>query len=218
MLRPGLEVPACARAAGRSLALALTTFALVGCGAAAASSASSTDTAESDAVEAPRETVVVASIEAAPAMVSETACSPRDEACNQEDDDCDGSVDEDCRDAAVDVEITLRWERGVDLDLYVTEPNGFQLSYAEHESPTGGRLDRDARGLCQSETGTSEVVVFPRSPPRGEYRIDVHYLNDCGEGGITPAEIEVVVSGRRVAHYRFDVRPHEQVPVAVFRL
>ena len=55
----------------------------------------------------------------------------------------------------------------VDLDLYVSEPNGTTLFYAEPNSSSGGELDVDCRcGSC--DDGPNENITWPgKEPPEG---------------------------------------------------
>ena len=94
---------------------------------------------------------VRAEVGALPAGVTTEAiaCSGgSSDACNGRDDDCDGRIDEGCGWESGPVQITLAWDTGADLDLYVTEPSGFTISYLDRSSPSGGVLDHDARGAC----------------------------------------------------------------------
>jgi hypothetical protein len=87
-----------------------------------------------------------------------------------------------------DVQITLRWESAADLDLYVTEPDGTEISFvAPGPTATGGTLDLDANVGCVPE-GSVENVSWPAGEmPLGGYRIEVHgyEVEACGSGDYT---------------------------------
>jgi hypothetical protein len=146
------------------------------------------------------------------------ACASRAEACDGRDDDCDGHVDEGCGYETGAVQITLAWEGGADLDLYVTDPTGFTISYLDREAPSGGALDHDARGACIPTGPPVENVRWPSAPPQGEYRVDVHYWGDCAVAGSTPAHVTVVVSGRVVGTYDLVVELAQRRTVVTFAI
>ncbi|MFO0683822.1 MAG: MopE-related protein [Sandaracinus sp.] len=141
------------------------------------------------------------------------------EACNGLDDNCDGRIDEGCGWQSGAVQITLSWDTGADIDLYVTDPSGFEINYAARESPTGGILDHDARGACVPGTGTIENVYWSTpTPPRGEYYVALHYWGDCGVAGMTPAHVSISVGGRIVGVYDVVLAPGQRLPIAVLPL
>ena len=138
-----------------------------------------------------------------PGVTSENgACVPApSDPCNARDDDCDGRIDEGCGWDSGPVQITLAWDSGADLDLYVTEPSGFTISYLDRTSPSGGTLDHDARGACIPGGQAIENVHWTAAPPTGAYRVDVHYWGDCGVAGSTPAHVTVAVGGQVIGTY-----------------
>jgi hypothetical protein len=141
------------------------------------------------------------------------------ETCNGLDDNCDGRIDEGCGWQSGAVQITLAWQTGADIDLYVTDPSGFEISYQQRESPTGGVLDHDARGACVSGGDTIENVYWSTpQPPRGQYYIELHYWGDCGVAGLTPAQVSIAVGGQVVGVYNVTLTPGERVPVAMLPL
>ena len=86
------------------------------------------------------------------------ACNPNaPEACNGLDDNCNGVIDEGCGFSGGNIQITLAWATGADLDLYVTDPSGYTISYSRRRSPSGGHLDQDARGACVQSRGAATI-------------------------------------------------------------
>jgi hypothetical protein len=148
---------------------------------------------------------VTAQVSALPPGVSTedlTCDAASSDACDGRDDDCDGRIDEGCGWESGPIQITLAWDSGADLDLYVTEPSGFTISYLDRSSPSGGVLDHDARGACIPGGEAIENVHWTSDrPPSGEYRVDVHYWGDCGVAGSTPARLSVSVGGNVIGVY-----------------
>ncbi len=141
------------------------------------------------------------------------------ETCNGLDDNCDGRIDEGCGWQSGAVQITLAWQTGADIDLYVTDPSGFVISYQDRQSPTGGVLDHDARGACVPGGDTVENVYWSTpQPPRGQYYVELHYWGDCGVAGITPAQVSIAVGGRVVGVYNVTLAPGDRIPVAMLPL
>ena len=80
-----------------------------------------------------------------------------------------------------DIQVTLTWQADVDVDLYVTDPNGETIYYGNASSRSGGELDRDNR--CSNlEWGRPENIFWDSNPPTGSYQIDVDYYSACGGG------------------------------------
>ncbi|MBV8304741.1 MAG: hypothetical protein JOZ04_11060 [Acidimicrobiia bacterium] len=80
-----------------------------------------------------------------------------------------------------DVQVTLLWADGNDLDLHVIDPSGNEIYFANPKSPTGGMLDHDDTAGCAT-TGTHvENVFWPvGSAPPGRYRVFVENYTSCG--------------------------------------
>ncbi|MEM7609708.1 MAG: MopE-related protein, partial [Myxococcota bacterium] len=119
-------------------------------------------------------------------VVEATCQQGAQEVCNGLDDNCDGIIDEGCGYQSGNIQITLGWNTGADLDMYVTDPTGFEIYYGASQSPSGGRLDHDARGACDRSTfqpggySTENVYWDQQNPPNGSYGVDVNYWNgDC---------------------------------------
>lgn len=83
-----------------------------------------------------------------------------------------------------DIQIQLTWGKavpGIDLDLWVTDPNGDKCYYITPQVPSGGNLDRDNK-CANYIDGRPENIFWESSPPNGEYIIEVHWYDDCGTG------------------------------------
>jgi uncharacterized protein YfaP (DUF2135 family) len=76
----------------------------------------------------------------------------------------------------VKIKVTLTWEQnGTDVDLYTYEPNGGVSWYADMTTASGGELDID------NTTGFGpEHYTAGKEPPKGKYRIRLHYYSDHG--------------------------------------
>lgn len=82
------------------------------------------------------------------------------------------------------VQVTLQWDGPVDLDLYVADPDGDEVSYLNTSVASGGELDVDARAGCSQTPETVENIIWRGTPPRGAYTIRVDYYEACDEGPV----------------------------------
>ncbi|MGE4569080.1 MAG: YfaP family protein [Bacteroidales bacterium] len=70
-----------------------------------------------------------------------------------------------------DVQVTLTWNNGADLDLYVTDPNGDELWYDNMSIASGGELDvDDINGY-----GPENIFWPDGEAPDGLYQVSVHH-------------------------------------------
>lgn len=77
-----------------------------------------------------------------------------------------------------DVQITLTWNDGADLDIHVIDPNGEEIYYAHQYSASGGVLDiDDINGY-----GPENIFWQTNHAPSGNYQVYVHDYNDNGFG------------------------------------
>ncbi|MFW5707194.1 MAG: YfaP family protein, partial [Bacteroidota bacterium] len=75
-----------------------------------------------------------------------------------------------------DIQFTLTWDSICDLDLWVTDPTGFQIIYYDPVSPSGGELDYD-----NTYGYGPENIYWPEGvAPAGEYLVQVHYFSGDG--------------------------------------
>ncbi|HEV3351841.1 MAG TPA: hypothetical protein VG076_02900 [Acidimicrobiales bacterium] len=116
-----------------------------------------------------------------------------------------------------DVQVTLLWADGNDLDLHVIDPSGAEIYFSHPTSPTGGTLDHDDTAGCSS-TGTHAENVFWSTgrAPAGRYRVFVKNYTSCG----SPSQysLQAKVRGRAVITTTGTVGAHEgdQSPVSEF--
>jgi hypothetical protein len=141
------------------------------------------------------------------------------ESCNGLDDNCDGAIDEGCGWSTGQIQVTLSWNTAADIDLYVYDPSGYRIYYADRSSPSGGMLDIDARGACVGGTGTIENIFWSTpTPPPGTYTVEVHNYAACGSYGPTPVQVSVSVGGRILGVYQLNLFENQRLPVTTFSL
>ena len=93
-----------------------------------------------------------------------------------------------------DVQVTLQWSGGVDLDLHVIDPTGVEISYSAPSSPSGGMLDQDAQADC---TGCVENIFWPTGgAPPGDYQVFVVNFSGAPE---TSYSLDIRVGGEIIA-------------------
>ena len=142
------------------------------------------------------------------------------EQCNALDDDCNGVIDDECGYESGDVQVTLSWNTGADLDLYVTDPSGATLFYNERHkrSKIGGHMDHDARGDCRREQQNSRIenVYWPPPAKTGTYKVELNYFSPCGRAATTEATLSVVVENQLLGAYRFRLEPEQRIEALRF--
>ena len=70
-----------------------------------------------------------------------------------------------------DVQITLTWDNGADLDLHVVDPNGEEIWWRHTYSASNGKLDVD-----DIDGYGPENIFWPRlEAPNGTYKVYVHH-------------------------------------------
>jgi hypothetical protein len=153
-------------------------------------------------------------------VVEATCAQGAPEVCNGLDDNCNGVIDEGCGYSTGAIQITLAWNTGADIDMYVTDPFGNVVSYQNTQVPSGGMLDHDARGNCRRGPNNTIENVYWNSPqpPPGQYQIVLHYYSDCGGAGPTTTTTSVAVGGRILGTYNLTLMPNQRVPVATFQI
>ena len=149
-----------------------------------------------------------------------TAGSPiygKPEECNGLDDNGDGVIDEGCGYQGGDIQITLSWNTGADIDLYVTDPGGETIFYNQDHrtTSTGGEMDHDGRGDCRPEQDHPRIenVFWKAAPPRGEYKIELNYFGPCGDIVETETTLAMSIGGSPAGVYHYLLKPEERVKV-----
>lgn len=98
-----------------------------------------------------------------------------------------------------EVQVTLTWQSGDDLDLRVTDPSSAVAAWTTPTVPSGGILDVDDRGGdCGITNDRVENVYWRSAAPRGTYLVEV--LNHKGCSAEVPAEahLQVRVGGELI--------------------
>ena len=85
------------------------------------------------------------------------------------------------------LQISLAWDSGTDLDLWVTDTSGTKIYYDNRSSSTGGALDRD------DIDGFGPENIYWSQAPNGTYKVEVNYYR--GSGGSGTSNYTVTVSG-----------------------
>jgi hypothetical protein len=149
------------------------------------------------------------------------------ELCNAIDEDCDGRIDEGgCPYRSGDVQITMTWNNGSDIDLFVREPDGDVLSHQRSTSARGGLFDYAGRGQCDSaiEYPRIENVSWLREEaPEGEYQLLLHRWGDCLDRGTETQDavsviLSISVAGVRLGTFQVELGPQERFEGIRFRI
>lgn len=105
------------------------------------------------------------------------------------------SVTDDSRAEAVlqtgDVQVTLRWNTSDDLDLIVVDPAGSIVDFGSPIAPSGGQLDVDANGFCQTQSlAPVENIFWPiGAAPDGEYLAYVTLAIPCSLAALANSDV-----------------------------
>ena len=91
-----------------------------------------------------------------------------------------------------DVQISLAWNNGNDLDLHVETPGGEKIFFNQRDSSCGGELDVDMNAAGPESNSPVENVFWPAGgSPKGQYRVLVHHY--ANHGGRDPTRYQVTV-------------------------
>ncbi|HSQ37698.1 MAG TPA: hypothetical protein VLS92_07400, partial [Acidimicrobiia bacterium] len=114
-----------------------------------------------------------------------------------------------------DVQVTLRWSSAVDLDLSVTDPSGYRVSFSQPAVASGGRLDRDANYPCSSATTSPVENVFwlPGGAPPGPYQVTVTYRTGCGTEPAQGYELTVRFDGEVARRVDSTIEPGQEITI-----
>ncbi|MFH1830254.1 MAG: hypothetical protein ABH871_05720 [Pseudomonadota bacterium] len=95
------------------------------------------------------------------------------------------------------VQVTLSWSEQVDIDLYVTDPDGETIYYGHTTSASGGLLDHDDRDGGTTAEPAAENIYWLSGAPTGTYTVEVDYYSSSGPA--TTYEIVISVDGTIIA-------------------
>lgn len=144
------------------------------------------------------------------------------ETCNALDDDCNGIIDDGCGYQTGAVQVTVSWDSGADIDLYVTDPSGETLFYNEKHDHTaiGGHLDQNARGDCRRGQKQSRIenAYWPEPARTGIYKVELHYFGPCEKSGATNAQLSVSVRGKLLGSYTYKLEPEQRIEALSFEV
>ena len=79
-----------------------------------------------------------------------------------------------------DVQVTVQWDTDADVDLHVEDPQGWEIYWANRQSPSGGELDLDSNAACNTDGVRNENIVWAvGTAPQGTYTVRVDYWSNC---------------------------------------
>lgn len=107
-----------------------------------------------------------------------------------------------------DVQVSLTWDTQTDIDLWLTEPNGNKIYYANKTSSTGGELDFD-----NTYAYGPENIFYSNQAPSGTYKVEVDYFSGSPE---THYNI-VVKNGSVFTSYEGVLYPNQTNTVVTFQ-
>ena len=95
-----------------------------------------------------------------------------------------------------DVQISLAWNNGNDLDVHVQTPGGEKIFFNQRESSCGGELDVDMNAAGAESNTPVENIFWPAGgSPTGRYRVLVHHYAKHGGPDPTRYQITIKVKG-----------------------
>ncbi len=79
------------------------------------------------------------------------------------------------------LQVSLSWDKPVDLDLYLVEPNGTTIYYGSTSSSSGGELDVDSNAACNIDNINNENITYPQTAvlQTGLYIVRVNLYAVC---------------------------------------
>ena len=95
-----------------------------------------------------------------------------------------------------DVQISLAWNNGNDLDLHVETPGEEKIFFNQRRSSCGGELDVDMNAAGAESNTPVENVFWPTGgSPTGRFRVLVHHYANHGGNDPTRYQITIKVKG-----------------------
>jgi len=80
-----------------------------------------------------------------------------------------------------DLQVSVSWNTRADVDLYLLEPNGELIFFANRSSEAGGVLDLDSNVGCGENEPQNENITYENvTPPGGEYLVSLDLFSTCG--------------------------------------
>jgi uncharacterized protein YfaP (DUF2135 family) len=121
-----------------------------------------------------------------------------------------GGSDQSQQPGTGDVAFRLRWSTAADLDLYVQEPNGNVIYYANRTSSTNGQLDIDSNAACGTASASPvENVYWPTgTAPHGTYTFWANHYG-CGLSSAFTLQVLRGVGGSVAASYSGNLAPYQ---------
>jgi len=105
--------------------------------------------------------------------------------------------------------VELLWQAPVDLDLFLTDPNGETVYFANRTAKSGARMgvETGCKQVMQEKGNYRESAVIPKALS-GRYRVSVDFIKDCGSKAVSAAFEAVLRSkeGRELGRGRSEVQ------------
>ncbi|MGB7487950.1 MAG: hypothetical protein WA901_17295 [Phormidesmis sp.] len=101
-----------------------------------------------------------------------------------------------------DVQVTLRWDTDADLDLYVVDPSGDEVSFFNPQVASAGKLDVDANAGCAEKMAAPvENIFWPEGEGiLGNYTARVEYFSGCSQAGPVNFTLSILTHGEVQSH------------------
>jgi hypothetical protein len=110
-----------------------------------------------------------------------------------------------------DVQVSLTFDRQDDVDLWVIDPAGDTVWWAQRTVPSGGELDLDANPACFEPHGNSENITWPEgSAPTGTYEVYVQLFESCSNQDVN-FTVTVTVIGSPPQIFRGQLTPADEL-------
>jgi hypothetical protein len=109
-----------------------------------------------------------------------------------------------------DVQVTVAWDTGADVDLHVVDPEGWEIYWGNRQSPSGGELDLDSNAACVGDNVRNENISWRvGTAPQGPYTVRVDYWSSCDAPG-TNYTVVIHNEGQTYIHYGTFSGPGDQ--------
>lgn len=93
--------------------------------------------------------------------------------------------------------VELNWEVPVDLDLFLTDPTGETVYFANREAKSGVKMG--AMNGCEAVVNNQQQSFVESADisaaQKGRYRVSVDFIKDCGNS-ILEAEFRVILKNQ----------------------